>query len=511
MTALQRSHGPVGARSELALGIDIGTGSTKAGLVDADGRLVAVARAPHPVNSPRPGLSEADPETWVDSARTATARVLEQAGIGDLTDGSSHRIAAVGFSGQMHGVVPSRADGVPVHPAVLWSDQRSQPHLDDLRARLSGELQQRLANPIVAGMAGPTMFALAAQDPSTADRAEVLVQPKDWVRWRLTDVLATDPSDASATLLWDSDDNGWSAEACAVFGVDPLTLPPVEESAARGGSVTARGADLFGLPAGVPVAVGAADTAAALLGAGVEVGELQVTTGTGGQLARRCEQRPDGGFGTHVFRAADHRWYAMAAIQNAGSAIDWALAVLDADITTAGSLIEASPVGSNGVTFLPYLTGERTPHLDAGLCGAWTGLRPTTTRADLIRSVFEGVAFALRDGLDALWRASTVSGASGAGAAGVTDSALLAGGGSTASWWRAMVADVLDVTLVPHDAVDASVRGAGLLAWSSIGHVIDPRLAVNRGQPIEPDPDRAATYRVARMRYRAVLPAAEAG
>lgn len=425
-------------------------------------------------------------------------------------------LAAIGFSGQMHGVVPCRLDGVPIRPAVLWSDQRAQPHLEPLRARLSPETRQRLANPIVSGMAGPTLFALVAEDPSLAARTEVLVQPKDWVRWRLTGELATDPSDASATLLWDLVDDRWSTDACAAFGVDPTRLPAVRPSAESGGAVTAAGAELFGLPSGVPVAVGAADTAAALLGAGVQVGELQVTTGTGGQLARRQDRRPDGGFGTHVFRAAGDGWYAMAAIQNAGLAVDWALRLLGVDIEAAGQLVETSPIGSNGVTFLPYLTGERTPHLDAGLCGAWSGLRPSTSRADLVRSVFEGVAFALRDGLDALGRSAgpVHSGAATGPAAEVNDSgprcqtALLAGGGSTAPWWQAMMAEVLDLTLVPHDAADASVRGAGLLAWASIGNIIDPGSAVNRGQPIEPDRDRTVAFAEARGRFRSALPVA---
>lgn len=504
----------------MALGVDIGTGSTKAGLVDPDGRVLAVARVPHPVDNPRPGWSEADPESWVDSVRTAigqlTARVREDGAAG----GRESHIATIGFCGQMHGVVPCRADGGPVRPAVLWSDQRARPHLDTLRARLSPEVLERLANPIVAGMAGPTMFALAAEDPGLSGRIAALVQPKDWVRWRMTDVLATDASDASATLLWDLTEDQWSAEACAVFGVDPAQLPPVMASTDRCGSVTSAGAQLFGLPVGVPVAVGAADTAAALLGAGIEVGELQVTTGTGGQLASLDRRRPAGGFGTHVFRAAGVGWYAMAAIQNAGVAVDWALDALNVDLADAGRLVEASPIGSNGVTFLPYLTGERTPHLDAGLCGAWSGLRPNTSRADLIRSVFEGVALTLRDGLDALRRSaesgragSAIDTASSTGSGGAPGegSALLAGGGSTAGWWRAMVADALELTLEPHDATDASVRGAGLLAWSAIGHAVDAGSVVNRGEPIKPDPGRVAAFAEARERFRAALPLAGTG
>lgn len=463
--------------TEVSLGIDVGTGSTKVGLVDDAGRLLATGRAPHVIDEPHPGWSESDPSCWVDALANAIHEAL-------TTVDQPVAVVAVGFSGQMHGVVVCGEDLEPLRPAVLWSDQRARPYLDELRAALTAEAgaPPSLPNPVVAGMAGPTMASLLREEPNVVAATRTILQPKDWVRHRLTGSVATDPSDGSATLLWDSDTDDWSASAARAFGVDPAWLPPVMAADEVSGTVTAAAAAAFGLPEGVPVAVGGADTAAALLGAGIGLGETQVSTGTGGQVATLLSTPTiDASGRTHLFRtvhaagSAGGSWYAMAAMQNAGVAIDWALGLLGVTIDEAAAAVAATPIGSGGVTFLPYLTGERTPHMDASLTGRWVGLRPGTDQPALVRSVFEGVAFAMRDGLDALRSAGHE-----------IDRALLAGGGSTAPWWQQILADALDVPLVPHDAADASVRGAGLLGWASLGRSVDPAAAVKRLAPVEP-------------------------
>lgn len=460
---------------EVALGIDIGTGSTKAGLVDADGRLLEVGRCPHPIRHPRAGHAETDPYDWMASVRRAVADVLERR--------PEANPIAIGMSGQMHGVVMTDASGNPLRPAVLWSDQRSQRYLGELEYLLE-PIKARLANPIVTGMAGPTLTAVRTEERELAAADVRVMQPKDWVRFQLTGEFATDASDASATLLWDIPSDGWSEPACAVFGVEQGQLPPVAGSGESAGSLRSRPARDLRLPSGLPVATGAADVAAALLGSGIAIGETQVSTGTGGQLARLiASPLPDASGRTHLYRSASEAWYAMAAIQNAGIAIDWALGILGVDLDSVPRLLDASPPGSSGAVFAPYLTGERTPHMDATLTGGWYGLRPDTEHPDLVRAAFEGVAFALRDGLEALRQAGHT-----------IDSALLAGGGSVAPWWRQMLADVLGIPLIPHDAADASVRGAGLLGWAAAGRAIDAAETVTRLAPITPETDYSSAY-----------------
>ncbi len=484
---------------EVALGIDIGTGSTKVGLVDGAGRLLAVGRHPHPPIEPRPGWSEADPARWLEAVGHAVAQALGSAEAAELDP----TVVAIGFSGQMHGVVVCDADAVPLRPAVLWSDRRSEPDLAGLGDRLGPGLLARLANPVVAGMAGSTLAALRRLEPDLVERAELVLQPKDWVRARLTGVVATEATDASATLLWDVPGDRWSVDAAEVFGVERRWLATVTGPGEAAGSLRGDWAERLGLPAEVPVAAGAADTAAALLGAGLSVGETQLSTGTGGQLARLIDEPmvdPTGR--THLYRAVGDRWYAMAAIQNAGIAIDWAVGVLGADeaeVEAAMSLARSTRtarLAEEVVTFLPYLTGERTPHLDASLTGRWVGLRPGTSRAALIRSVFEGVALALRDALDALRAAGHP-----------IETALLAGGGSVAPWWRQLLADTLDLPLVPHDATDASVRGAGLLGWAAIGVEIDPGAGVHRAEAVTPTAVGVEAMVAARQRFLAAGPA----
>jgi xylulokinase len=458
--------------TSVALGIDIGTGSTKAGLVDADGRLLAVGRCAHPIRHPSLGHSETDPFDWLASVRSAVADVLDQQ--------PEAKPVTVGMSGQMHGVVVTDGDGDPLRPAVLWSDQRSQRYLGELEYLLE-PIKARLANPIVTGMAGPTLIALRTEEGGLFAGDTRIMQPKDWVRLQLTGEFATDPSDASATLLWDIPSDGWSAPACAVFGIERSQLPQVVGSDEPAGTLQARPASELDLAAGLPVATGAADVAAALLGSGIAIDETQISTGTGGQLARLIESPlADPSAKTHLYRSATDSWYAMAAIQNAGIAIDWALGILGVTLDTVPSMLETSPPGSSGVVFVPYLTGERTPHMDATLTGSWYGLRPDIGHSDLVRATFEGVAFAMRDGLDALRTVGhTVA------------EALLAGGGSVAPWWRQMLADVLEIPLIPHDSADASVRGAALLGWAAAGEQIDPEAGVTRLRMIEPDADYA--------------------
>jgi xylulokinase len=396
------------------LGLDLGTSAVKALLAGEDGTVVASGRAPCRVDVPAPGRAEAQPEEWLAAAHVAVRDALAQAGSCD--------VVAIGFSGQMHGVVLCDEQGGPVRPAILWADAR---------AAAEAERWERAGNPPAPGFAGPIVAWLAAHEPESLRRARWALQPKDWLRMALGAPAATEPSDASATLLWDLAADCWARE-------DAL-LAPVCPSAAPAGELAR---PLGGIPAGTPLVHGAADTAAALLVAGGRM----LNVGTGAQLAQPAAHALPSvaAPACHRFRAAGPGWYALAAVQNAGLAVDWARRVLGDGPAAVGA----------GPLFVPHLTGARTPLLDASARGAWTVLSLATDAAALRGSVLEGVAFAVRWARDAL-----------VAEAGPGDGPLrLLGGGSLTPAYAQALADALGESLEVTDVADASALGAARLA-----------------------------------------------
>ncbi|MEA2443345.1 MAG: xylulokinase [Thermoleophilales bacterium] len=463
------------------LGLDLGTSAVKALVLSDAGHAAAVASAPSTVDRPHPGWAEADPRTWVEAAGSAVREALAAAG--------DEPIEAIGLAGQMHGVVLCDAAGLPLRPALLWPDRRAAPLLDRWRSLLPERLAA-LANPLVPGMAGPMLAWLAQEDPAIVERATWALQPKDWLRLVLTGDALGEPTDASATLLWDVPADAWATDVAASVGVDPGLLPPLVASDAVAGNLNA-GAAALGLPAGTPVYAGAADTAAALVGVGAaKAGERVLNVGTGAQLVTvvdnpHAPERPT----THRYRAARGGWYAMAAVQNAGLALGWARDVLGMSWEDAeqAAFTDATP-SADAPLFVPHLTGERTPLLDPGARGAWTGLALQHGRADLIRAVYEGVAHAIRHARDAL----DAEGTRGQGAL------LLLGGGSMRPGYRQLLADVLAEPLVLLDVPHATTLGAARLAG---GVTPDPA----RGSTVLPDEYAAARADARYARWREVV------
>lgn len=477
------------------LGLDLGTSSAKALLIDVDGSVVGAGSSAYAVHHPHPGWAESDPQDWWDAATIAVQEAVGTHGI---------EVAAVGLSGQMHGVVLCEEDGKPMRPAILWADARAHRELDAYRA-LGPGLKRQLANPITTGMAGPTL--LWARDHETAlyRQTRWALQPKDWLRLRLTGEVATDPSDASATLLYDLSSDYWAKDVLDALDLRLDFLAPIRESSEICGLVSGSVAPSWGIRANVPVVGGAADTAAAALAGGVlDPGAAQLIVGTGGQIvAPRDRVAIDPTARTHLYRAAvPERWYAMAAIQNAGLALDWVLATLGATWDDLYREAFAVRPGSDGLTFLPYISGERTPHFDAFARGAWVGLQLQHGRGHLLRASLEGVAFALRQALDALV------------ATGITASALrLAGGGTTEPRWRQMLADVLERPLFASRTAAASARGAALLAGIGFGAWPGADQVATLADPAElvATPEACDAYRDAYQRYRELyLPIAAA-
>jgi xylulokinase len=473
-----------GLRQEAVLGLDLGTGSIKAVAFSGD-RLEVLGRASVPlgISAPRAGWAESAPTEWLEAAAQAVSRCLDQCG--------NPRLAGVGLSGQMHGVVLCRADGAPTRAAVLWADTRSSSEADRLR-RASPELRARLSNPAVPGMAGPTLAWLGKHEPASIQDADWALQPKDWLRMNFTGEAATEPSDASATLLWDLPGDRWCEEVFDLLEVPHRLAAPVRQSAAVAGT-TGDGQPY--LPPGIPVVHGGADTACALFGAEpLAPGTAQISVGTGAQVVAGLDlPQADPSVRTHLYRGVvPGSWYGMGAVQNAGLAFERAWRWLDISWEQAYSLAEQAAPGAAGLTFIPHLSGERTPYVDAGLRGGWIGLGLEHTRAHLVRSVLEGVAFSIREAVEALRRAGRP-----------ISRARLVGGGTLHPLWRELLADVLQLPLTVVSRHDAAARGAARLACLGLGIAVEMA-----GDQVEEtvEPSEPGGYEEAYARFLARVP-----
>ena len=465
------------------LGIDLGTSSVKVVVLGRDGRVLAQASGRYDVVRARPGWAETEPEDWWRATGEALARV------------PTDDVAAVGLSGQMHGVVLAAADGTPTRPAVLWADARAEPQLARYRD-LPDDVRARLANPLSPGMAGPVLAWLHAHEPDAVTRAQSALQPKDWLRARLTGAVAAEPSDASATLLYDALRQDWDDVVIEALGIRRDLLPRILPTAATVAGATT---------AGTPVVAGAADTAAAALGAGLtRPGTVQLTIGTGVQLVTPVPAPTEADLTTdpttHLYRSAtDDGWYAMAAGLSGGQTLDWVRRLLGLDWPALYATAARGPRAGDPV-FLPHLVGERTPYLDTRMRGAWAGLDARHDREALAWAALEGVAFGVADAHDALRDAAP--------ATRTATEIRLAGGGSVAPAWRQLLADVLGTPLRPVEVPDASARGAALLAARAAGldDELDGRLdgqdQPHRGTLVEP---RSTAVAGRRALYRDTL------
>jgi xylulokinase len=474
------------------LGLDLGTSSVKALLMAEDGDTLGEGSASYPVRSPHPGWAESSPEDWWNAVVEATQTAIGRRGA---------EVAAIGLSGQMHGVVLADDRGRSLRPAILWADTRSAEQLATYRG-LDEDARERLANPPAVGMAGPTLLWLRDHERETYTSARWALQPKDWLRLRLTGEAAAESSDASATLLYNLFSDDWDNTVVEALGLRPGLLAPLVASAEVAGTLTREAAKFLGLRAELPVAAGAADTAAAMLGGGLlRPGLVQLTVGTGGQIvAPKSAPVPDPHRRTHLYRAATpDLWYSMAAIQNAGLALEWARNTLGASWHDVYEEAFALSPGAGGVVFLPYLSGERTPRFDADARGAWVGLGLEHGRGHLLRAALEGVAFALLEGLEALEEAGTT-----------IPELRLAGGGTAEEPWQQLLADVLGrpLRVLPGGvAAVASARGAALLAGAAAGvyRSWEDILAPDPDLSVLPGGARGA-YDLAYARYRELYP-----
>jgi xylulokinase len=433
----------------MLLGLDLGTGSLKGLLLNKNGQVIAEASRAYTVHAPQPGWAESNPNDWLNAARDAALEL-----------GHGNEILAIGFSGQMHGVVLADANGQALRDAILWADGRTGNELERYK-KLEPQTLQRLANPLVTGMAGMSLLWLKQHEPELLQSARWALQPKDWLRYQLTGEAFADPSDASGTLLYDLERDTWDFDSMDALELPQTLLAPLKGSSEIAGTLSSVAANQLGLQAGIPVAMGGGDTPTAMFGSGLLTpGAVQLSIGSGAQIvAPRDAAVIDKSLRTHLYRAVTpNGWYAMAAMQNAGLALEWVRAMLGLDWETAYLEAFAVDIHTNGLSFLPYLMGERTPHLNANARGAWVGLALSHTRGHLMRAAFEGVAFAIRDGFEALLET------------GIDAPTLrLAGGGTTVQTWRQLLADTLQRPLYSSEISSASARGAALLAGVASG------------------------------------------
>jgi xylulokinase len=433
------------------LGLDLGTSQVKALLCDAagpgTGRVLGRGVAGYQVSCPAPGWAETDPGQWWQAVGTAVRSALGPAGA---------EVVAAAAVGQMHGLVLySERSGV-LRPAITWLDRRAEAEVADYQ-RLPPDLRARLGNAPSAGMAGPILLWLARHEPGAYRRAGWMLQPKDWLRIRLTGEPGTDPTDASGTLLYDLGRGGWATDVVEALGLRAGLLPPIREPAAVAGALRPDAAGHLGLPPGLPVAVGASDTAASLLAADLPAGWGLLTLGTGGQWIVPTSDISLNAR-TNLFRAVDGGAFRLAGAQNVGVTLDWVRRTLSASWEDLYGTA-ARPWRPDTPVFLPYLAGERWDRRGSG--GAWTGLTLAHQRDDLLRAALEGVAFGLRGQLDDLRAAG-----------GAPARVMLAGGGSRVPAWRQLLADALAVPL--HPAADPetgwlTARGAARLAAQAAG------------------------------------------
>jgi xylulokinase len=480
-----------------ALGLDLGTSSAKAVVTDTGGRMLAQASAGYAVSSAMAGYAESDPADWWNAVRACAREAVHAA-----ARAGAARPAAIGLSGQMHGLVLASADGEALRPALLWADSRATGALAAYR-RLGPAALARLANPLAAGMTGPLLMWVAEHEPGTYRQARWALAPKDWLRARLTGEIHAEPSDASASLLYDVPGDRWDLEVVGALGLDAgLLAPLLPSSGAQAGQLTAAAAAELGLPAGIPVAAGAGDTAAATLGSGIGADEVQLTVGTGAQVIRaQAAPASRADAGVHLYRSATpDGWYQMGATLSAGLSLNWVREVMNASWAELYASADR-PGRPDDPVFVPHLSGERTPYCDPGLRGSWTALSLAGDRTSLLRCALEGVAFAIRDALDALL--GDPPGEQGPARL------RLAGGGTLAAGWRQLLANVLGLPLHAVDVPAASGRGAALLGARAAGLLsfddIQGPLAPPARLVAEPDPAKAAFHADRHARFRHIV------
>jgi xylulokinase len=489
------------------LGLDVGTSGCKAVVITPDGGVVAEATSEYPMAVPRPGWAEQDPEDWWKAALSSVGRVLEGNRGAD--------VIGIGLTGQMHGLVLLDEEGIVLRPCIMWNDQRTAAQCAVIEQRVGrAKLIELAGKPALTGFTAGKILWVGENEPDVYRRARHVLLPKDYVRYRLTGAMAIDVADGSGTLLMDVRRRAWSDELLKLLDIPCDWLPSLHESQEVVAEVSSEAASATGLRAGTPVVAGAGDQAAQSLGTGIaREGVVSVTIGTSGVVfaaTNRYRFDPTGKLHAYCHAAPD-TWHLMGVTLSAGGSLRWFRDTLceeeKAEAARTGrdvydiitELAATAPAGSDGLLFLPYLTGERTPHADPNARGVFFGLSLRHTKAHMARAVLEGVIFSLRECLDLLCDL------------GQTCSRVrVSGGGSRSAFWRQMMADVFGTEIVEVNVTQGAAYGAALLA--GVGTGVYPSVVeacertVREKGSVKPGPS-AGAYADSYERYRALYAA----
>jgi xylulokinase len=463
--------------------------------------VIAVASSPHTLQTPKPLWSEQDPREWWGAVSTSIKQVLTESGI------NGEQVAAVGLTGQMHGLVLLDEAGEILRPAILWNDQRTQAECDEIHARIGKErFIQISGNVALTGFTAPKILWVQKHEPGVYAKAQHVLLPKDYIRFKLTGEYAMDKADGAGTVLFDLKSRDWSDEVLETLGIDPSWMPPTFEGPQFAGRITSEAAAATGLKEGTPVAAGGGDQAAQAVGVGaVEPGIVGLTVGTSGVVFATTPSaliEPEGRL--HAFcHAVPGMWHFMGVMLSAAGSLQWYRDTLVPTVSFDDLLKEAEmiPAGCEGLQFLPYLSGERTPHPDPLARGAFIGLTIRHGRAHMTRAVLEGVSFGLKDSFTLIQNAGL----------GEIKQVRASGGGTKGALWRQIMASVLDAELVTVNTSEGAAFGAALLAgvgagaWSDVPSACQAAIKITGST--NPDLAQSEAYRKAYSLYRELYPA----
>lgn len=484
----------------LVLGIDSSTTATKAILVDETGAVAGVASASYEYETPLPLWTEQDPELWWGGTAAAVQQVMDDAGV----EGSE--INAVGLTGQMHGSVLLDSGGGVVRPAILWNDQRTEKQCEEIRNRVGRErLIEITGNDALTGFTAPKLLWVQQNEPENWARVRHVLLPKDYVRYRLTGDYAVDVADGSGTILFDLAARTWSPEVLDALDIDISILPSIYEGPEVTGKVSAEAGEVTGLRAGTPVVAGGGDQSANAVGVGaVAPGVVALSLGTSGVVFATTENPAIEARGrVHAFcHAVPGRWHMMGVMLSAAGSLRWLRDAVAPGRSFDALVVGAAevPAGSDGLLFLPYLTGERTPHPDPLARGAFVGLTIRHDLRHLTRAVLEGVAFGLKDSLDLMVASGLVP----------PDQIRASGGGTRSALWRQILADVLEAEIATVPTEEGAAYGAAILATVGAGWfdtVEEATAKVVKVEPVAEPSDDVALYRGAHTLYQDLYPA----